>query len=101
MIFCELAWGGRRGYGWGVVSLPTCLQRYCDPASLVEWVTCSLGWSGIRVKFQKNDIHMYMFSSLLQECSKLGGLPTSRGLNLKIKSCRQHYKLPMAMKRSP
>ena len=35
---------------------------------------------------------------LLHKCTKIEGFPTSRGLNLKIKPCWQHYGLPMAMK---
>ena len=54
-----------------------------------------VGWSGIRVKFQK-----IIYSSLLHKCTKLEGFLTIRGLSLKIKPCRQHYGLPMAMKKS-
>ena len=55
-----------------------------------------LEWSRIRVKFQK-----MIYSSLLHKCTKFDGFLASRGLNMKHKPCQQHYRLPMAIKKSP
>ena len=44
-----------------------------------------IGWSWIRVKFQK-----VIKSSLLHKCTKLEGFPTRRGRSLNIKPCWQN-----------
>ena len=43
----------------------------------------------------------HMKSSLLHECTKLEGFPSRRGLILKVKPCRQNYRLSLAMLKSP
>ena len=70
--------------------------RYKHSLIMTLFRTCELGRSGKWVKFQK-----IIYSSLLHKCTKLEGFPTSIGLSLEIKTCRQHHRLSMAIKLPP